>query len=57
MVLCFSKKLFLSSHQSLTGDTEECGLGAGTVGEVDEWAALAETAQCVHERDLVRKGL
>lgn len=49
MVLRFSKKLFLSSHQSLTGDTEECGLGAGTVGEVDEWAALAETAQCVHE--------
>lgn len=43
------RKLFLSSHQSLTDASEECGLGAGTVGEVDEWAALAETAQCVHE--------
>ena len=29
--------------------TEVCGLGAGTAGEVDEWAALAETAQGVHE--------
>lgn len=49
VVLRFSKKLFLSSLQSLTGDTEECGLGAGTAGKVDEWAALAKTAQCIHE--------
>lgn len=26
VVLSFSKKMFFSSHQSLAGDTEECGL-------------------------------
>lgn len=31
------------------GDTEECGLGEGTAREADEWADLAESAQCVRE--------